>query len=138
MSDILSDIFYLCTDKNLNGIECQVTMSQDCLTITETANGNKSRKIIIDDVIGCLCMKNQEKNGNRSNQNSDAVSIFLCIYFYSLSKSFKKSPYRKRETALLRCCKYSTFVENCDHVAKYGLNLTHSLKIFVNNSSIIF
>jgi len=121
MSDIIQeDIFYYCEEKNFRGIESKVCLSQLSLTITETGSGNKKRTINVDDVIGCLCMRNQDPNEGQRNHEQDTVSVFLCIYFYSLSKNFKKSPYRKRETALLRCHKYPSFIENCDHVAKYG------------------
>ncbi|XP_046644308.1 sphingosine kinase 2-like isoform X2 [Daphnia pulicaria] len=128
MSNILQDdIFYYCEEKNFRGIECRVSLSQFNLTITETGSGNKKRTINVDDVIGCLCMRNQDPNEGSRNPEQDTVSVFLCVYFYSLSKTdFKKSPYRKRETALLRCRKYPAFVENCDHVAKWQ-SLLYSL-----------
>jgi hypothetical protein len=121
MSDIIQDdIFYFCEEKNYRGTECKVSLSQFSLKITETASGDKERTINVDDVIGCLCMRNQDSDEGKRNHEQDTVSVFLCVYLYSLSKDFKKSAYRKRETALLRCQKYPTFVENCDHIAKYG------------------
>lgn len=121
MSELIrDDTFYYCVgEKDFHGIECQVSLSSSCLLITETGNGNKKRTINIDDVIGCLCMRNHDATKNQRSENQDTNSIFLCVYFYPLSKTFKKNLYRKRETALLRCCKYSSFVENCDFVAKY-------------------
>lgn len=120
MSELIrDDTFYCCEDKNFQGVKCQVSLSSSCLLITETGNGNKKRTINIDDVIGCLCMRNQDTAENQRNR--DTSSVFLCVYYYPLSKTFKKNLYRKRETALLRCCKYSSFVENCDFVAKYVL-----------------
>lgn len=119
MSDIIrDDTFYYCEEKNLRGVACKATLSNSTLTITEAENGNKQRTVNVDDMIGCLCMRNQDHE-NQLSQEQDTISVFLCVYYYSLSKNFKKSPYRKRETALLRCQKYSSFVENCDYVAKY-------------------
>ncbi len=120
MSEIIrEDIFYYCVEKNVRGVECRVTLSPSSLTITETESGNKPRTINVDDVIGCLCMRNKDPDDDPRHRNQqDTTSVFLCIYVYTLSKNFKKSLYRKRETALLRFCKYSSFVENCDHIAK--------------------
>lgn len=115
---IRDDIFYFCTEKNVRGVECQVSLSSSFLTITEVGS-TKKRTIKIDDVIGCLCMRSQDKNGSQRSQNDENCSVFLCVYFYPLSKTFNSSLYRKRETALLRCCKFSSFVENCDLVSKY-------------------
>lgn len=120
MSNIIQDdTFYSCEEKNLRGTECKVNLSQSTLTLTEIGNGSKQRTISIDDIIGCLCMRNQDRHENQQSHEQDTVSVFLCVYFYSLSKDFKKSPYRKRESALLRCQKYTSFVENCNHVAKF-------------------
>ena len=122
MSDIIrDDTFYSCVEKNFRGVECRVTLSPSCLTIAETGSANKSRIFVLDDVIGCLCMRNKDPADQRNQNQQDAASAFLCVYVYTLSKNFKKSVYRKRETVLLRFCKYSSFVENCDHIAKYEL-----------------
>ncbi|KZS21751.1 Sphingosine kinase 1 [Daphnia magna] len=133
MSDtIRDDTFYYCEEKNLRGVACKATLSHSTLTITEAENGNKQRTVNVDDMIGCLCMRNQDHE-NQLSQEQDTISVFLCVYYYSLSKNFKKSPYRKRETALLRCQKYSSFVENCDYVAKWQSSLyllIHSNEIY--------
>ena len=133
MSEIIrDDTFYHCTEKNVRGVLCRVTLSSSELLITET-DSHKERKIIIEDIIGCLCMKNPEVNKNRST-NSDTDSVFICIYFYSLGKNFKNNLYRKRETALLRCCKYSSFVENCDLISKYSPTfLLSTLILFITS-----
>ena len=91
MSDIIQeDIFYYCEEKNFRGIESKVCLSQLSLTITETGSEKKKRTINVDDVIGSLCMRNQDPNEGQRNHEQDTVSVFLCIYFYSLSKNFKK------------------------------------------------
>lgn len=114
---ILSDPFYLCSStKNYNGQECRVILSQTCLAIQASSDVSavKNREIPIENLIGCLCMKNSDSS-NQGNANS----VFLSVYFYSLAKNFKKNQYRKRGSILFRSCKYSSFEENCNVISQY-------------------
>lgn len=120
MSEVLRDeTFFYCTGKNFRGVESRVILTSSSIVIKEANNAKKEHQVLIEDVIGCLCMKNPDANDSQQQSNGDANSVFLCVYFYPLCKNFKNDVYRKRETALLRCCKYSSFVENCDLISKY-------------------
>ena len=122
---ILNDPFYLCTpSKNYIGQECRVILSQSSLAIEASSDVSsvKNRKIPIENLVGCLCMKNDSSNNQHNKNNQDNPnSVFLSIYFYSLVKTFTKNEYRKRETILLRCCKYSSFEENCNIISRYNI-----------------
>jgi len=120
---ILNDPFYLCIpSKNYIGQECRVILSQKSLVIQASSDVSsvKNREIPIENLVGCLCMKNDSshQHSSRSNNQDNPNSVFLSIYFYSLAKSLTKNEYRKRETLLLRCCKYSSFEENCNIISR--------------------
>ena len=121
---ILNDPFYLCIpSKNYIGQECRVILSQKSLVIQASSDVSsvKNREIPIANLVGCLCMKNDssdQQHSSRSNNQDNPKSVFLSIYFYSLAKSLTKNEYRKRETLLLRCCKYSSFEENCNIISR--------------------
>ena len=124
MSDlIVQDNFYCCSSNrdNYRGFECLVSLTPSKLSIESVGEGKKkSITIKIDDVVGCLCMKNKVNSREERGRfpNEGAISTFLSIYFYSLTKTFTKSLTRKRETVLLRYCKHTTFPENSEVIAK--------------------
>lgn len=121
---VMSEKFFLCTAKDLRGLECEVTLSPTSINASLQSNPSRNAKnslLATEDIIGCLCMKsapttNQNRQDSSSSQNP--CDVYLSVYAYILSKSFKKTPYRKRETMLLRCEKHSTFEENCEVVAR--------------------
>ena len=133
MSDvIIKDTFFYCASSknNYQGTESLVKLTPSTLIIEAVAENKKVITVKVDDVIGCLCMRNKDDGETRSRfPNEAAISVFLSVYHYSLSKTFKKTPYRKRETALLRCCKHRTFEENCEVIAKYCIYYLNYLKI---------
>lgn len=118
---LIKDTFFYCASpkNNYQGIESLVKLTPSSLVIEALAGNNKAISVKVDDIVGCLCMRNKEDAESRNRfPNEAAISVFLSIYYYSLAKTLNKKPYRKRETILLRCAKHTTFEENCEVIAK--------------------
>jgi hypothetical protein len=113
--------FYLCdsSKKDRVGLRCRVSLTSSDLTVSGlSSNINetniKEQVFNIEDITGCLCMREDS-----NIQNEESSSVYLTVYLYTLSKTFSRSIYRKRETILLRYQKSNNFQENSNEITKY-------------------
>lgn len=151
-SPTLEETFYLISKKNT---VYRVKLSEKGLCLQKECNGNiKTQTIILEDVIGCRCMRSkrfahkckwrprsskkgchEEVNENSIDWDESDVSAYLYIYAYILKKG-KVITHRKRERMIitLRFRSYDKYDDNMHEAQKWRVTIKYLMSSIQQSS----
>jgi len=141
---VLQETFYILSKKNTT---YSVRLTEKGLSLVRESNGNtKTETIMLDDIIGCRCLRSKRKSGGscacRPNGKKDMkvveentfepdekdVSAYLYIYAYVLKKPKVGAAKRERMTLTLRFRSFDKFEDNMREADKWRTALKCLMK----------
>lgn len=152
-STVLEEIFYVTSKKNTY---YKVKLTEKGLSLQKEHNGaTKSETIILDDIIGCRCMRSKRRNAGscacRPGASKSQVklvesaeayqayhdeldtSAYLYIYAYAMKKTRVKSALRRERTTItLRFRSFDKYEDNLREASRWRL----AIKCLVANAPV--